>query len=102
MVNPGIQNLPRFTIDIADEQLEDLSRRLKDTRWPEDIGNTDWFYGVNGAYLKELVQYWIEGFDWRAAERQLNAFANFRVVVDDVPIHFFHVPGKGPAPLRSF
>jgi hypothetical protein len=40
----------------------------------------------------------IDGFDWKAAEARLNRFANYRVILDNVPLHFLHVPGKGPAP----
>ena len=76
-------------------------QRLKNTRWPDDIGNEDWFYGVNGAYLKDPVAYWIDGYDWKAAEAELNGYANYRVVLDSVPIHFLHIPGKVPRQSRS-
>jgi pimeloyl-ACP methyl ester carboxylesterase len=99
MPSPKLDSLSRFIISIPEEQLIDLRRRLSSTRWPDDVGNKDWFYGVNGAYLNRLVEYWIDGFDWRAAEKMLNGFANYRVTLDDVPIHFLHAPGKGPAPL---
>jgi hypothetical protein len=78
MPNPLIKGISPFTIAVSDEQLHDLSRRLKDTRWSDYIGNKDWFYGVNAAYLRGLVGYWIDGFDWRVAERALNGFANYR------------------------
>ena len=45
-------------IHVADEVLADLRQRLALTRWPEDAGNQDWYYGVNRAYLQELVDYW--------------------------------------------
>ena len=50
-------------IHVADEVLADLGRRLARTRWFEDAGNDDWYYGVDGAYLRELVDYWRDGFD---------------------------------------
>jgi pimeloyl-ACP methyl ester carboxylesterase len=98
MPSAGLNGLTRFKIAVPEEQLRDLTQRLKNTRWPEDIGNDDWFYGVNGSYLKDLVAYWIDGFDWKAAEAKLNGYANYRVVLDSVPIHFLHVPGNGVAP----
>ena len=50
------------------------------------------------AYLKELVAYWIDGYDWRKQERAINAYPQFRTEIDGVPIHFIHVRGTGPNP----
>src|SRR5439155_1136699 len=58
-----------------------------------------WTYGTNLAYLRELVAYWRERFDWRAAEARLNALPQFRARVGGLGIHFIHVRGVGPAPL---
>jgi pimeloyl-ACP methyl ester carboxylesterase len=88
-----------FRIAIPDARLEDLEQRLRRVNWPRDLANDDWRYGTNGAYLRELVDYWIEGYDWRAQERALNAFDHFRVQIDGVPIHFVHAKGRGPDPL---
>ena len=87
-----------YTVHLSDEVLEDLQRRLVNARLPQDFANDDWGYGVNGAYLRELVDYWIEGYDWRAVEREINAFANYRTEIQGVPIHFIHERGKGPDP----
>ena len=87
-----------FVISIPDERLEDLRRRLRSTNWPPDEENDDWRYGTNGRYLRELVQYWSEAFDWRASEAAMNAWPGFRAVIDDHPIHFLHVKGRGPNP----
>src|SRR5438128_5553674 len=78
----ALDHLEPFTVAVSADQLADLKARLRATRWPDDVGNEDWFYGVNGAYLKQLVDYWINGFDWRKAERQINGYANYRVVID--------------------
>ncbi len=90
---------PTFSVTISDEVLADLNQRLKATRWAPDPSNDDWFYGVNGTYLHDLVDYWINEFDWRAAEKKINGFCQYRVEIDGVPIHFLHEPGKGPAPI---
>lgn len=86
-------------IHVSDATLEDLRRRLRATRWPLDAGNDDGFYGVRRAYLEELVTYWAEGFDWRAAERTINAYDHYRAEVDGVPVHFMYRAGVGPAPV---
>jgi pimeloyl-ACP methyl ester carboxylesterase len=83
-----------FTIAIPDDAIEDVKCRLRATRFPDDFANDDWKYGTPTAYLKSLVEYWIEEYDWRAAEREMNAFAHFRTEIDGVPIHFIHATSK--------
>ena len=87
-----------FTIAIPDERLADLDRRLRQTNWARDYANDDWRYGTNGEYLRELVDYWITSYDWRAQEAAMNDYDHFRVELDGVPIHFMHVRGQGPNP----
>ncbi len=55
-----------FEIRVDDAVLEDLRQRLADTRWPDEIPASGWNYGSNLGYVKELVEYWRTGFDWRA------------------------------------
>jgi pimeloyl-ACP methyl ester carboxylesterase len=86
-------------IHISDELLTDLRSRLEHTRWPLDAGNTDWYYGVNRAYLQELVDYWLHAYDWRTAEAAINRYEQYRVSVDGVPVHFMRRPGVGPRPI---
>ncbi|MGW0085257.1 epoxide hydrolase family protein [Streptomyces sp. NPDC003393] len=88
-----------FAIDVPEEVLGDLRDRLHRTRWPFDAGNDDWRYGVPRQYLEELVDYWLRQYDWREHERRMNSFSHFRTTLDDVPIHFIHEPGVGPAPV---
>ncbi|MFI7036526.1 epoxide hydrolase family protein [Microbispora rosea] len=85
-------------IHVPDEVLADLRRRLELTRLPDDAGNDDWRYGVNAAYLRELVDYWRDGYDWRAAEAAINAYEHYRVEIEGVPVHFMRRPGAGPDP----
>ena len=80
-----------FEIQVADAELEDLHDRLRRTRYAEDFANADWRYGMQGHYLHELVQYWLEAFDWRSQERAMNAYPQYRVTIDDVPVHFVHI-----------
>ena len=89
----------RFTVEVPDAQLADLRERLARTRWPHDLENEDWRYGANTAYLKELVAYWLDGYDWRRHEAAINGHPNFKASVDGTPIHFIHEQGKGPDPV---
>jgi Epoxide hydrolase N terminus len=86
-------------IHVPDDVLADLHRRLELTRWPENAGNQDWYYGVNRAYLQELVDYWRSGYDRRAAEAAINAYGHYHVQVEGVPVHFMRRPGVGPDPV---
>ena len=86
-------------IHVSDEQLSDLHTRLKRTRWPLDASNDDWYYGVGRAYLEELVDYWLNVYDWRKAETAINRYEHYRVNVDGVPVHFMRKPGIGPKPI---
>jgi len=88
-----------FEIYVPDEVLEDLRERLAKTRWTDEVEDAGWDYGTNLAYMRELVAYWETGFDWRAQEKRLNQFANFRATVDGFGIHFIHERGKGPDPM---
>jgi pimeloyl-ACP methyl ester carboxylesterase len=88
-----------FQIAVPDSVLEDLRRRLENTRWPDSVERAQWDYGTNLAYLQELTEYWRTKFDWRAQERELNRFAQFRSDVDGFGLHFIYERGKGPAPM---
>jgi Epoxide hydrolase N terminus len=88
-------------IHVPDEVLADLRRRLELTRWPDDAGNQDWHYGVDRAYLQELVDYWRTGYDWRKAEAAINAYEHYRVEVEGVPVHLMRRPGVARARSRS-
>ncbi|HEV2913909.1 MAG TPA: epoxide hydrolase [Pyrinomonadaceae bacterium] len=88
-----------YRIEVSSATLADLRERLARTRWPDEIMDSGWDYGTNPSYLKELVEYWRTGFDWRAQEKALNLFTHFRAEIDDYGIHFMHERGRGPAPL---
>jgi pimeloyl-ACP methyl ester carboxylesterase len=87
-----------FTVDVPDEVLSDLSERLAKTRWPEETASLGWQEGPSLAYVKELVDYWIDRFDWREHEREINAHPQFVVEIDSTRLHFLHVRGRGPDP----
>ena len=87
-----------FTITVPEEVLTDLHERLTKVRWAQDFANPNWEYGTNGDYLKELVEYWRDAYDWRKHEQEMNSFAHYKTTIDGIPIHFIHEPGKGPNP----
>ncbi|MBV9822871.1 MAG: epoxide hydrolase [Actinobacteria bacterium] len=85
-----------FRVEIPETDLEDLKRRLADTRWPDELTGVGWDRGVPLGYLKELAEYWRSSFDWRAAEARLNEFPQFTTEIDGATVHFLHV--KSPEP----
>ena len=88
-----------FTLDIPQADLDDLKDRLSRTRFPDRTPGEPWAYGTDPDYLRELVGYWRDGFDWRREEAALNAFPQFRVELDGIPLHYLKVEGKGPDPI---
>jgi pimeloyl-ACP methyl ester carboxylesterase len=88
-----------FQIAVPEAVLVDLRQRLAITRWPDAVEHAAWDYGTDLDYLKELVGYWQQHFDWRNTERELNQLPQFKVQVDGAGLHFIHVRGQGPKPL---
>ena len=93
-----------FRIAVPDTDLDDLRAAIARTRWPDQVDDAGWDYGTPLGYLQELVEYWADGFDWRARERELNSLPQFRTSVDapgfeEFGLHFVHQSGVGPAPL---
>jgi hypothetical protein len=88
-----------YTLHVPDAVLADLAARLRATVWPDDSDNAGWRYGVNRDYLRRLVDWWRDEYDWRRAEADINALPNYRVDLDGVPVHFMHCRGAGPDPV---
>ena len=88
-----------FRINVPDDQLVDLRRRIVATRWPDRETVNDRSQGVQLAEFKEMVRYWGTDYDWRKAEAKLNAFPQFITTIDDVDIHFIHVRSRHPNAL---
>lgn len=87
-----------FQIHFGDDALDDLRRRARATRWAAKLPEVGWEHGTNADYLKELVAYWADGYDWRATEARLNAYPNFKADIDGTEIHYVHkraADGKG-------
>jgi epoxide hydrolase len=80
-----------YTVHIPEEELDGLGSRLRLTCWPDEVDGAGWDYGVPRGYLQDLVEYWGNGYDWRAHEARLNEHAQFVTEIDGRRIHFLHV-----------
>jgi pimeloyl-ACP methyl ester carboxylesterase len=83
-----------FRVDIPEEKLAELRRRIAATRWPSKELGTDRSQGVQLATIQELARYWQSEYDWRKAEAKLNAVPQFATEIDGVDIHFLHVTSE--------
>ena len=88
-----------FRLQVPDGALADLKQRLARTRWPDEPPLEPWSTGTSLGFLRALVAYWKNSFDWRAQEARLNALPQFSVPVNGIDLHFIHAPGKGPDPM---
>ena len=82
--------IERFEVSLDDSVLEDLRSRLARTRFADQIEGTAWEYGMPIDYLRALVAYWRDTYDWRAQEARLNQLEHFRTRIDGQSIHFVH------------
>jgi pimeloyl-ACP methyl ester carboxylesterase len=92
-------SLQPFKIQVPDDVLSDLRARLERVRWPDEGPDSGWRYGTSLGYMKELVAYWRDGYDWRGHEARLNTLRQFTAPLSDITLHFIHVRGVGPKPL---
>ena len=90
-----------FRVDIPDEALAELRRRVIATRWPSKELVSDRSQGVQLATIQELARYWTSDYDWRVCEGKLNALPQFKTEIDGVDVHFIHVesPHRDALPL---
>src|SRR4051794_27082824 len=79
-----------FTLTTAPAALEDLRTRLRATRWPDAPEDAGWSLGTDVGYLRELVAYWADEFDWQAREAALNRLPHVRVALAGLGIHVVH------------
>lgn len=86
-----MDHIEPFRIDISDDALADLQRRLQATRWPDPETPNDWSQGIPLAYVQEVCRYWAEAYDWRGTETRLNQLDQFRTQLDGLGIHFLHI-----------
>jgi hypothetical protein len=94
--------LEPFQIQIPEDRLALLHDRLETVVWADEAASAasdPWEYGVSGTYLRELAEYWLDGYDWRAQEAAMNRFPHVRGVIDGVTVHALVERGSGPSPV---
>src|SRR5271157_597249 len=83
-----------FRVDMSEEAIADLRRRIAATRWPDKETVADQSQGAQLSSLQALVRYWGSGYDWRKAEAKLNTLPQFMTNIDGLDIHFIHVRSR--------
>src|SRR5438105_6469528 len=84
-----------FRLEVAESAIQDLRERLARTRLPDEPPLEPWSPGTSLSYMRELIAYWKDGFDWRAQEARLNRFRQYTVSLGGTELHFIHEPGRG-------
>ena len=87
--------ISEFRCHIPQAAIDDLKFRILQTRWTDEIIDSGWNYGANLSYMKELAGYWVNKFDWRKVESEINQYPNHITEIDGIKIHFLHIKGKG-------
>lgn len=91
MPDNAASTIAPFTIDIAQDDLDDLRRRLLATRWPEQMPGQEWVYGAELTEVQSLVAYWANDYDWRLTEAAINAHPQFTIQLQGENVHYLHV-----------
>ena len=87
-----------FRVAIEQSAIADLKTRLSRVCWPDEAPEPPWRYGTSVAFMRELVHYWSNTYDWRRTEAALNAWPQFTTRLDGIDVHFLKVEGRGPSP----
>ena len=90
-----------FQVEIPEEELAELRRRIAATNWPEKETVADQSQGVPLAVIQELARHWMTDYDWRRCEANLNALPQFITEIDGLDIHFIHVRSNTKTRCRS-
>jgi len=88
-----------FIVSVPDSTLEEIYNKIKNYPWKEMHNLDGWEYGSNLNYIKDFSKYWINNFDWKKQEAEINKFSNFITNVDDIDIHFIKEKGSGSNPM---
>jgi pimeloyl-ACP methyl ester carboxylesterase len=88
-----------FRIQVPDAVLRDLKARLERARFADEFPDAGWDYGTNLNYIQSLMTYWRDRYDWRAQERRLNRFSQFKTNIGGLDIHFIHQKSADPGAL---
>ena len=88
----------RFELHVEEAALRDLRDRLARVRYPDEAPASPWSYGTSVDFMRELVAYWRDRYDWRGTENALNTLPQFKIRIEGIGVHFIHVEGRGPRP----
>lgn len=96
-----MNKVKKFRIKVQKSALTDLKRRLSNVRWPERETVGGWSQGMPLSYMRELVDYWRDEYDWNRCQEQLNALPQFMTEIDGLDIHFLHIksPHRNAMPM---
>lgn len=86
-------------ISIPDDEVQDLRRRLRATRWPTLVEGYGWDEGTDAGYLRDFIEFWAEAYDWRSREAELNRFDHHEARIDGAVVHFILAPANDPGAI---
>jgi len=94
-------SIEQFRVNVSDETIDNIRARVATYPWHEMPDDGGWEYGTNLDYMKEFCEYWVNKFDWRKQEAEINKFSHFKAPVDGIDLHFIYEKGSGsnPRPL---
>ncbi len=96
LATPEAAPIRPFKMHVPDRVLIDLRQCLAEAHWPDQLPGTTWEYGANIKKVRELANYWQNGYDWRAQEAKINQFDQFTTKIDGQPIYFIHQRSPRP------
>ncbi|XP_011359143.1 epoxide hydrolase 1 [Pteropus vampyrus] len=85
------ESIRHFKVETSDEEIDDLHRRIDKARLTTPLEDSRFHYGFNTSYLKKILSYWRNGFDWRKQVEVLNRYPHFKTKIEGLDIHFIHV-----------
>ena len=88
-----------FPLRVPDAELDDLRRRLANSRWPAEIDGAAWDYGTDQSFLRSVVEHWLHNYDWRGVESEVNALGSFVTEAAGQRVHFLHVRSSEPGAI---
>lgn len=90
------ESIEPFEVSVTQSAIDDLTSRLANARWPDQLPDAGWEYGTDRQYLQTLCEYWRQDYDWDAFEKRLNRFDQYVTTVDGQRLHFYHIRSPEP------
>jgi hypothetical protein len=83
-----------FKLSVSESILKEINNKVKNYPWHEMPDDGGWEYGTNLEYMKDIANFWVNKFDWRKHEKEINKFSNFKTNVDGIQMHFIQEKGS--------